>query len=95
MYERLTGLEYLNFMADIYGVEAAARKAHMEKYLALFELEDAAGDQIRSYSRGMKQKLTIIGALIHQPPVWILDEPMVGLDPEGDPSAERGNAPSL
>lgn len=66
MYERLTGLEYLNFMADIYGVEAAARKAHMEKYLALFELEDAAGDQIRSYSRGMKQKLTIIGALIHQ-----------------------------
>ena len=82
MYERLTGLEYLNFMADIYGVEAAARKAHMEKYLALFELEDAAGDQIRSYSRGMKQKLTIIGALIHQPPVWILDEPMVGLDPK-------------
>lgn len=82
MYERLTGLEYLNFMADIYGVDAAARKAHMEKYLALFELEDAAGDQIRSYSRGMKQKLTIIGALIHQPPVWILDEPMVGLDPK-------------
>lgn len=82
MYERLTGLEYLNFMADIYGVETAARKAHMEKYLALFELEDAAGDQIRSYSRGMKQKLTIIGALIHQPPVWILDEPMVGLDPK-------------
>ena len=82
MYERLTGLEYLNFMADIYGVDAAARKSHMEKYLALFELEDAAGDQIRSYSRGMKQKLTIIGALIHQPPVWILDEPMVGLDPK-------------
>lgn len=82
MYERLTGLEYLNFMADIYGVDAAARKAHMGKYLALFELEDAAGDQIRSYSRGMKQKLTIIGALIHQPPVWILDEPMVGLDPK-------------
>ena len=82
MYERLTGLEYLNFMADIYGVDVAARKAHMEKYLALFELEDAAGDQIRSYSRGMKQKLTIIGALIHQPPVWILDEPMVGLDPK-------------
>ena len=92
MYERLTGLEYLNFMADIYGVDAAARKAHMEKYLALFELEDAAGDQIRSYSRGMKQKLTIIGALIHQPPVWILDERS---GPQGDPSAERGNAPSL
>lgn len=82
MYERLTGLEYLNFMADIYDVDAASRKAHIEKYLALFELEDAAGDQIRSYSRGMKQKLTIIGALIHHPPVWVLDEPMVGLDPK-------------
>ena len=80
-YDRLTGLEYLRFMADIYGVDSAARKAHIEKYLALFELEDAAGEQIRSYSRGMKQKLTIIGALIHQPPVWVLDEPMVGLDP--------------
>ncbi|MGN0971904.1 MAG: AAA family ATPase, partial [Aristaeellaceae bacterium] len=54
---------------------------HIEKYLALFELEDAAGDPIRSYSRGMKQKLTVIGALIHNPPVWVLDEPMVGLDP--------------
>ena len=80
-YDRLTGLEYLRFMADIYGVSSEARKAHIEKYLSLFELEDAAGQQIRSYSRGMKQKLTIIGALIHQPPVWVLDEPMVGLDP--------------
>ena len=80
-YDRLTGLEYLRFMADIYGVDSEARKAHIEKYLALFELEDAAGEQIRSYSRGMKQKLTIIGALIHKPPVWVLDEPMVGLDP--------------
>ena len=82
MYERLTGLEYLNFMADMYDVGAAERKQHMEKYLSLFELENAAGDQIRSYSRGMKQKLTIIGALIHQPPLWVLDEPMVGLDPK-------------
>lgn len=82
LYDRLTGLEYLNFMADVYGVDAAARKKHIEKYLALFELESAAGEQIRSYSRGMKQKLTIIGALIHNPPVWVLDEPMVGLDPK-------------
>lgn len=81
MYDRLTGMEYLNFMADVYGVSRADRKAHIEKYLSLFELEDASGDQIRSYSRGMRQKLTIIGALIHQPPVWVLDEPMVGLDP--------------
>lgn len=81
MYDRLTGMEYLNFMADIYGVGREERRAHIEKYLALFELEDAAGDQIRSYSRGMRQKLTVIGALIHHPPVWVLDEPMVGLDP--------------
>ena len=81
MYDRLTGMEYLNFMADIYGVGRAERKAHIEKYLSLFELEEAAGDQIRSYSRGMRQKLTVIGALIHHPPVWVLDEPMVGLDP--------------
>ncbi len=81
LYDRLTGLEYLRFLADIYGVEPERRKAHIEKYLALFELEQAAGDPIRSYSRGMKQKLTVIGALIHNPPVWVLDEPMVGLDP--------------
>ena len=81
LYDRLTGMEYLNFMADVYGVSAQERKAHIEKYLALFELENAAGEQIKSYSRGMKQKLTIFGALVHQPPVWVLDEPMVGLDP--------------
>lgn len=81
MYDRLTGLEYLNFMADVYGVSKADRKAHIEKYLELFGLEDASRQQIRSYSRGMRQKLTIIGALIHNPPVWVLDEPMVGLDP--------------
>ena len=80
LYERLTGLEYLRFLADIYGVDAKRRKEHIEKYLALFELEHAAGDHIRSYSRGMKQKLTVIGALIHNPPVWVLDEPMNDLD---------------
>lgn len=81
MYDRLTGMQYLNFMADVYGVSKADRKAHIEKYLSLFGLEDASREQIRSYSRGMRQKLTIIGALIHNPPVWVLDEPMVGLDP--------------
>ena len=81
MYDRLTGMEYLNFMADVYNVSRPVRKAHIEKYLNLFELEDASREQIRSYSRGMRQKLTIIGALIHNPPVWVLDEPMVGLDP--------------
>ncbi len=81
MYDRLTGLEYLQFLADIYQVGESQRRAHLNKYLPLFELESAAGQQIRSYSRGMKQKLLIIGALIHQPPLWVLDEPMTGLDP--------------
>ncbi len=81
MYERLTGLEYLHFLADIYQVDSASRKRHMEKYLPMFQLEGASSQQIRSYSRGMKQKLTIIGALIHQPPLWLLDEPLTGLDP--------------
>ena len=81
LYDRLTGLEYLNFMADIYQVDAARRREHIEKYLSIFSLEDAASSQIRSYSKGMKQKLMVIGALIHQPPVWVLDEPLSGLDP--------------
>ena len=81
LYDRLTGMEYLNFMADVYQVDAARRKAHIEKYLEIFELKDAINSQVRSYSKGMKQKLLVIGALIHNPPVWILDEPLGGLDP--------------
>lgn len=81
LYDRLTGMEYLNFMADVYQVDAARRKQHIEKYLDIFELKDAIGNQVRSYSRGMKQKLLVMGALIHHPPVWILDEPLGGLDP--------------
>ena len=81
LYDRLTGMEYLNFMADVYQVDAAQRKQHIEKYLDIFELKDAIGNQVRSYSRGMKQKLLVMGALIHHPPVWILDEPLGGLDP--------------
>jgi len=81
LYDRLTGMEYLNFMADVYQVDSTHRKAHIEKYLDLFELEDAINSQVRTYSKGMKQKLVVIGALIHNPPVWILDEPLGGLDP--------------
>ena len=81
LYDRLTGMEYLNFMADVYQVDAARRKAHIEKYLEIFELKDAINSQVRSYSKGMKQKLVVIGALIHNPPIWILDEPLGGLDP--------------
>ncbi len=81
MYERLTGLDYLRFLGDLYGVSVAKRKEHIEKSLELYGLREAANQQIRSYSRGMKQKLAVIGALIHDPSIWILDEPMVGLDP--------------
>ena len=81
LYDRLTGMEYLNFMADIQQVDQAKRKAHIEKYLDLFSLSDAINNQVRTYSKGMKQKLVVIGALIHNPPVWILDEPLGGLDP--------------
>ncbi len=80
-YDRLTGMEYLNFIADMYLVSKADRGERIAKYLDMFELKKAAGDQVRSYSRGMKQKLTVIGALLHDPAVWVLDEPMVGLDP--------------
>lgn len=82
LYERLTGTEYLNFMADVYQVSAEQRRQRIEHYLEMFGLNDAASDLIKSYSHGMKQKIALTGALIHNPAVWILDEPMVGLDPK-------------
>ena len=81
IYERLTGSEYLNFMADVYNVSTNDRKTRIKKYLEAFALENAINQQIKSFSHGMRQKLVIIGALIHEPKLWILDEPMVGLDP--------------
>lgn len=82
LYERLTGVEYLNFMGDVYQVPAEERKSRISHYLEMFELKDAASDLIKSYSHGMKQKIALTGALIHNPSIWILDEPMVGLDPK-------------
>ncbi len=82
IYDRLTGIEYLNFMADVYRVSPEDRQKRINDFLEMFELSDAASDLIKSYSHGMKQKLVVTGALIHNPAVWILDEPMVGLDPK-------------
>ncbi|PKM76979.1 MAG: 3-dehydroquinate dehydratase [Firmicutes bacterium HGW-Firmicutes-15] len=81
IFARLTGLEYLNFMADVYMVPPETRLDLMQTLLKRFEMAAAAGDLIQSYSHGMKQKIVVIGALLHNPPVWILDEPMTGLDP--------------
>jgi ABC-2 type transport system ATP-binding protein len=81
VYDRLTGLEYLNFIGDIYGVAPRERRERIERLGALFELTHALTDRISAYSHGMQQKLVLMGALLHDPPVWILDEPMVGLDP--------------
>lgn len=82
IYEKLTGREYINFMADIYKVDLAERKRRAEKYLEMFNLTKDVDSQISSYSHGMKQKICVIGALIHNPPLWVLDEPLTGLDPQ-------------
>lgn len=81
IFARLSGMEYLTFMADMYQVPSAIRLPRMQELLQRFEMSAAAVDQIQSYSHGMKQKIVVIGALLHNPPVWILDEPMTGLDP--------------
>lgn len=78
---RVKGIEYLNFMADIYGVPTDIRNNFIENVAKRFEMEDALGSRILSYSHGMRQKIMVMGALIHNPSVWILDEPLTGLDP--------------
>ena len=80
IYERLTGLEYLNFIGDVYGVPKPDRLQRIEKWLDIFELAGAVSNPIQSYSHGMKQKIVLIAALLPAPRVMVLDEPMVGLD---------------
>lgn len=100
LYEYLTGIQYLNFVADIYQVSGKERELRIKREAEDFGLYQALGDLISTYSHGMKQKLAIIGALIHEPKLLILDEPFVGLDPEASlilknkmhAFCERGNA---
>lgn len=82
IYEYLTGIQYLNFIADIFQVSADLRKERIGKYGDAFEITSSLGDLVSTYSHGMRQKLVLIGALLHEPKLLVLDEPFVGLDPE-------------
>ena len=82
LYDFMTGIKYLNFISDIFGLSESERKERIEKYAEVFELTGDLGKPISSYSHGMKQKLAIISAWIHEPKLIILDEPFVGLDPK-------------
>lgn len=82
LYEYLTGIQYLNFIADVFEISKEEREKQIKKGAEDFEITLALGDLISSYSHGMKQKLTIIGALLHSPKLLVLDEPFVGLDPK-------------
>lgn len=82
LFDKIKGLEYLKFMADVYEVSQEEKKERVEKYINVFEIKEAINDPIGSYSHGMKQKLALVGALIHNPEIFVLDEPLVGLDPK-------------
>ena len=82
LYENLTAIQYLDFIADVFEIDEEKRKEVIKKYADLFEITDSLGDLISSYSHGMKQKLAIISALIHEPKLIVMDEPFVGLDPK-------------
>ncbi|MFC9538761.1 ABC transporter ATP-binding protein [Lysinibacillus sp. NPDC056959] len=82
LYEHLTGIQYLNFVADIFGVPEDVRVKRIKEYSGMFGITESLGNLISSYSHGMKQKLAITGAIIHEPKLLILDEPFVGLDPK-------------
>ena len=82
IYGYMTGIKYLNFVCDVYGVSADKRKTKIEEYAKAFEIYDDLNNPVSGYSHGMKQKLAIIAALAHSPKVLILDEPFVGLDPK-------------
>ncbi|MDH5763083.1 MAG: ABC transporter ATP-binding protein [Nitrospinota bacterium] len=83
IYEKLTGREYLAFIADLYGMDADEASEKGQRYLDFFDLSEAGDKLVEGYSHGMKQKLIISGALLHDPKLVVVDEPMVGLDPKG------------
>lgn len=81
LYDTLTGTQYLNFVSDIFRISKPDRKVKIEKYADILEMTDSLNDKISSYSHGMKQKLSLIAAFVHEPKLLVLDEPFVGLDP--------------
>lgn len=82
VFERLTGYEYVNHIANLYNVNLAEAEERTKKLLEIFKLEEAFHRPIKSYSHGMKQKISVIAALVHNPKLWVLDEPLTGLDPQ-------------
>lgn len=82
LYDFMSGIQYLNFISDIFGIDAKTRKDRIKKYAQMFEIENDLSQPVASYSHGMKQKLAIIAAWIHNPKLIIMDEPFVGLDPK-------------
>jgi ABC-2 type transport system ATP-binding protein len=81
VYEKLTGREYIHYVADLYRVPKDIRDQRLNHFLETLSLAHAIDHEVKSYSHGMKQKLVVIASLIHEPPVWVLDEPLTGLDP--------------
>lgn len=82
VFERLTGREYVNHIANLYRVDTSEMEERCARLLSIFKLEEAFDRPIKSYSHGMKQKITVIAALVHNPKLWVLDEPLTGLDPQ-------------